>query len=72
MGAANAIHDAIALANGINGLPFHPVADEIEAVFKAYKEERIDWVEKAFENSKAFRTMAGQVKEGLPVLYPMW
>ncbi|KAG9071660.1 hypothetical protein KI688_005873 [Linnemannia hyalina] len=60
VGAANAIHDAIALANGINGLPFHPVADEIEAAFRAYKEERIDWVEKAFENSKAFRTMAGQ------------
>ncbi|KAG9071681.1 hypothetical protein KI688_005894 [Linnemannia hyalina] len=60
VGAANAIHDAIALANGINGLPFHPVADEIEAVFRAYKEERIDWVEKAFDNSKVFRTMAGQ------------
>ncbi|KAF9537001.1 hypothetical protein EC957_009053 [Mortierella hygrophila] len=60
VGAANAIHDAIALANGINGLPFHPVAEEIEAVFRTYKEERIDWVEKAFENSKAFRTMAGQ------------
>ncbi|KAG9071668.1 hypothetical protein KI688_005881 [Linnemannia hyalina] len=60
VGAANAIHDAIALANGINGLPFHPVADEIEAAFRAYKKERIDWVEKAFDHSKVFRTMAGQ------------
>ncbi|KAK5797016.1 hypothetical protein F5H01DRAFT_385353 [Linnemannia elongata] len=60
VGAANAMHDAIALANRINGLPFHPIAEEIEGAFKAYKEERIDWVEKAFENSKAFRTMAGQ------------
>ncbi|KAF9121358.1 hypothetical protein BGX30_002625, partial [Mortierella sp. GBA39] len=60
VGAANAIHDAVALANGINGLPFHPIADEIEAAFRAYKEERIDWVEKAFDNSKVFKTMAGQ------------
>ncbi|KAK5796975.1 hypothetical protein F5H01DRAFT_385415 [Linnemannia elongata] len=60
VGAANAMHDAIALANRINGLPFHPIAEEIEDAFKAYQEERIDWVEKAFENSKAFRTMAGQ------------
>ncbi|KAF9537004.1 hypothetical protein EC957_009056 [Mortierella hygrophila] len=60
VGAANAIHDAIALANGINGLPFHPVAEEIEAVFRTYKEERIDRVEKAFDSSKTFKTMAGQ------------
>ncbi|KAK5801530.1 hypothetical protein F5H01DRAFT_384096 [Linnemannia elongata] len=60
VGAANAMHDAVALANHINGLPFHPVAEEIEAAFKAYKKERIDWVEKAFEHSKVFRTMAGQ------------
>lgn len=71
MGAANAMHDAIALANRINGLPFHPVAEEIEAAFKAYKEERIDWVEKAFDHSKVFRTMAGQVQEGLLALYSM-
>ncbi|KAH7056119.1 hypothetical protein BKA57DRAFT_196861 [Linnemannia elongata] len=65
VGAANAMHDAIALANRINGLPFHHIAEEIEDAFKAYKEERIDWVDKAFENSKAFRTMAGQVRDGL-------
>lgn len=59
------MHDAVALANHINGLSFHPVAEEIEAAFKAYKEERIDWVEKAFEHSKVFRTMVGPVKEGL-------
>ncbi|KAF9532136.1 hypothetical protein EC957_002543, partial [Mortierella hygrophila] len=54
------MHDAIALASGINGLPFHPVADEIEAAFRAYMTERIDWVEKAFGHSKVFRSMAGQ------------
>ncbi|KAK5796906.1 hypothetical protein F5H01DRAFT_418834 [Linnemannia elongata] len=37
VGAANAMHDAIALANRINGLPFHPIAEEIEDAFKAYK-----------------------------------
>ncbi|KAF9120050.1 hypothetical protein BGW39_011704 [Mortierella sp. 14UC] len=60
VGAANALHDAIVLANRINALPFHPIADEIEAAFKAYKDERIDWVREAFESSKIFRTMAGQ------------
>ncbi|KAF9306545.1 hypothetical protein BGZ91_008551 [Linnemannia elongata] len=60
VGAANAMHDAVELANRINGLPFHPIAEEIEAAFKAYKNERIDWAEKALENSKVLKTMAGQ------------
>ncbi|KAG0204215.1 hypothetical protein BGX33_008657 [Mortierella sp. NVP41] len=59
VGAANAMHDAIVLANLINALPFHPIADEIEDAFGAYKKERIDWVKKAFDSSKVFRTMAG-------------
>ncbi|KAF9120515.1 hypothetical protein BGW39_011315 [Mortierella sp. 14UC] len=59
-GAANAMHDAIALANRINGLPFHPMADEIEDAFKEYKAERIDWVNTAFNGSKALKNMAGQ------------
>ncbi|KAF8942271.1 hypothetical protein BGZ47_006654, partial [Haplosporangium gracile] len=59
-GASNAMHDAIALANRINGLPFHPIASEIEAVFKEYQDERIGWVEAAFENSKLMRNMVGQ------------
>ncbi|KAF9117682.1 hypothetical protein BG015_006895, partial [Linnemannia schmuckeri] len=42
-GASNAMHDAIALANRINGLPFHPIASEIEAAFKEYQDERIGW-----------------------------
>ncbi|KAK3813788.1 MAG: hypothetical protein JOS17DRAFT_840621 [Linnemannia elongata] len=60
VGATNAMHDAIVLANRINGLPFHPIAEEIENAFKEYKEERVDWVNKAFESSKAFKTMTGQ------------
>lgn len=56
------MHDAIVLANRINGLPFHPIAEEIENAFKEYKEERVDWVNKAFESSKAFKTMTGQVR----------
>jgi hypothetical protein len=55
------MHDAIVLANRINGLPFHPVSKEIEAAFKAYKKERIEWVGRAFDNSRAFVTMVGQV-----------
>ncbi|KAF9145265.1 hypothetical protein BG015_011952 [Linnemannia schmuckeri] len=60
VGGSNAMHDAIVLANRINGLPFHPVAEEIEAAFKAYKKERIDWVGRASDNSRAFVTMVGQ------------
>ncbi|KAG0367411.1 hypothetical protein BGX24_003232, partial [Mortierella sp. AD032] len=60
VGATNVMHDAIVLANVINGLPFHPIADEIEAAFKAYKDERILWVQEAFDSSKMQRTMIGQ------------
>ncbi|OAQ29844.1 FAD/NAD(P)-binding domain-containing protein [Linnemannia elongata AG-77] len=60
MGATNAMHDALVLANLINGLPFHPVANEIEAAFKAYREERCHWVKDAYEASKIFKAMAGQ------------
>ncbi|KAG0079271.1 hypothetical protein BGZ90_003109 [Linnemannia elongata] len=60
LGATNAMHDALVLANLINGLPFHPVANEIEAAFKAYREERCHWVKDAYEASKIFKTMAGQ------------
>ncbi|KAK3805212.1 MAG: hypothetical protein JOS17DRAFT_808613 [Linnemannia elongata] len=59
-GASNAMHDAIALANRINGLPFHPTADEIEAAFREYQNERAEWVNAAFENSKLMRNMVGQ------------
>ncbi|KAF9545269.1 hypothetical protein EC957_011142 [Mortierella hygrophila] len=59
-GASNAMHDAIALANHINGLPFHPIADEIEAAFKEYQNERFEWVKIAFENSKMMRNVVGK------------
>ncbi|KAF9931287.1 hypothetical protein FBU30_010516 [Linnemannia zychae] len=54
-GAVNAMHDAIVLANYINGLPFHPVVEEIEAAFAAYRAERIEWVERAFVTSSMGR-----------------
>ncbi|KAK5797005.1 hypothetical protein F5H01DRAFT_359381 [Linnemannia elongata] len=60
VGATTAMHDALVLANLINGLPFHPIASEIEAVFAAYKEERLHWVQDAFGASKIFRAMTGQ------------
>ncbi|KAG0271484.1 hypothetical protein BGZ95_000702 [Linnemannia exigua] len=56
-GAVNAIHDAIVLANYIHALPDHPIAEEIEAAFVAYRKERIDHVEHAFTASQAFRNM---------------
>ncbi|KAF9537011.1 hypothetical protein EC957_009045 [Mortierella hygrophila] len=56
-GATNAIHDAIVLANYIHALPDHPIADEIEGAFKAYQEERFEWVQSAFDTSQTFRNM---------------
>ncbi|KAF9922479.1 hypothetical protein FBU30_007368 [Linnemannia zychae] len=60
VGATNAVHDAIVLANRINGLPFHPIIEEIEAAFNEYKTERIDWVMTGFNSSRFLRTMSGQ------------
>ncbi|KAF9905575.1 hypothetical protein EC991_001536 [Linnemannia zychae] len=56
-GATNAIHDAAILANYIDALPDHPIAEEIERAFLAYRADRIPWVEEAFEQSRMFRNM---------------
>ncbi|OAQ29963.1 FAD/NAD(P)-binding domain-containing protein [Linnemannia elongata AG-77] len=56
-GAANAIHDAVTLANYINALPTQPSVEDIHRAFKDYKRERIPWVTEAFESSAIFRTM---------------
>ncbi|KAF9086995.1 hypothetical protein BGX23_008426 [Mortierella sp. AD031] len=60
-GAVNAIHDAIVLANYLFSVPDHPIAGEIEAAFKEYKDERIEWVETAFNTSQLFRNMVDKV-----------
>ncbi|KAF9336617.1 hypothetical protein BGZ91_009926 [Linnemannia elongata] len=57
LGATNAMHDAIVLANLINALPDHPIASEIENAFQAYKDERISWAKEAYNSSKALRDM---------------
>ncbi|KAG0274143.1 hypothetical protein BGZ97_010576, partial [Linnemannia gamsii] len=49
------MHDDVALANRINGLPFHPITEEIEAAFMEYKAESINWVNAAFNTSRVFR-----------------
>ncbi|KAK3835606.1 MAG: hypothetical protein J3R72DRAFT_494074 [Linnemannia gamsii] len=59
-GAVNAMHDAVSLANYINALPHHPSVDEITKVFNAYREERIKWVQEAFNSSKFFKAMAAK------------
>ncbi|KAK3835608.1 MAG: hypothetical protein J3R72DRAFT_451234 [Linnemannia gamsii] len=59
-GAGNAIHDAIVLANYINALPLHPVVEEIEAAFECYKNDRIEWVEKAFGTSQMLQSVVAK------------
>ncbi|KAF9126821.1 hypothetical protein BGW39_006325 [Mortierella sp. 14UC] len=63
-GAVNAMHDALTLANYINALPHHPSADQIAQAFKAYREERIHWVQEAFDTSKIFKVMAAKTIVG--------
>ncbi|KAG0373923.1 hypothetical protein BGX24_011067, partial [Mortierella sp. AD032] len=63
-GAVNAMHDAVILANHINALPHHPTADEITKAFAAFQEERVPWVEEAFDTSKIFKVMAAKTFVG--------
>ena len=63
------MHDAIVLANLINALPEHPTHTEIEKMFKAYKRERLPWVNSASNSSKAFRTMTDAVSAKMAILH---
>ncbi|KAG0207755.1 hypothetical protein BGX33_006649 [Mortierella sp. NVP41] len=56
-GGTNAMHDAVVLANYIHALPDHPTADDIHDAFRAYKDERIEWVKMAFQGSQVMRTL---------------
>ncbi|KAG0062482.1 hypothetical protein BGZ89_010620 [Linnemannia elongata] len=56
-GAGNALQDAVVLANYIHALPLHPVVEEIEAAFEAYKTDRIEWCEKAYATSKMLQSV---------------
>ena len=57
------MHGAIVLANYIYSLSSTSTADEIQGAFEAYKAERIDWVEKAFETSRIFKKMVDTVRK---------
>ncbi|KAG0204213.1 hypothetical protein BGX33_008655 [Mortierella sp. NVP41] len=77
VGAVNAIHDAIVLANLINALPLHPNAEEIEGAFKVYKAERLPWVKEAFGSSRVFKTMSATTVMAKAIRYcakhvPAW
>ncbi|KAG0207758.1 hypothetical protein BGX33_006652 [Mortierella sp. NVP41] len=56
-GGVNAMHDAVVLANYIHALSDHPTAEEIQDAFKAYKNERIEWVKTQFQTSQVMRTL---------------
>ncbi|KAF9340947.1 hypothetical protein BGZ91_011664 [Linnemannia elongata] len=55
VGATNAMHDAIVLANWIHALPNNPTAKEINQAFQMYQDERVPWVLEAFKHSRAFQ-----------------
>ncbi|KAG0203749.1 hypothetical protein BGX33_008919 [Mortierella sp. NVP41] len=58
-GVANAMHDAISLANYIRALSPHPTSKATSRLSGAYTEERFHWVQVAFDTSKMFRSMGG-------------
>ncbi|KAF9127869.1 hypothetical protein BGW39_005505 [Mortierella sp. 14UC] len=61
-GANCAIHDAVALANRIYALPDKSTKADIDKAFQAYRDERIPWVEAAFNSSTMMKSM---VQKGL-------
>lgn len=62
MGAVNAMHDAIALANWINVLPSTSPKD-INMIFSEYKAERYPLAKKAFETSRMLSKLIEKVGE---------
>ena len=67
VGTGNALHDATVLANYIDALPLNPVVEEIEAAFECYKNDRIEWIEKAFGTSQMLQGVADKVKKNIDV-----
>ncbi|KAG0342055.1 hypothetical protein BG000_007093 [Podila horticola] len=55
VGATNAMHDAVVLANWIHALPNNATVKEINQAFQAYQDERMPWVQEAFVHSRAFQ-----------------
>ncbi|KAF8943905.1 hypothetical protein BGZ47_004900 [Haplosporangium gracile] len=60
-GANCAIHDAVALANRIYALPENRTIADIDQAFKAYRDERMPWVEAAFNSSTMMKSMVEQI-----------
>ncbi|KAG0030241.1 hypothetical protein BGZ82_007513 [Podila clonocystis] len=76
MGAVNAMHDAIALANWINVLPSTSPKD-INMIFSEYKAERYPLAKKAFETSRMLsklieKTMVGAIARFVSKNMPVW
>ncbi|KAF9379885.1 hypothetical protein CPB97_008697 [Podila verticillata] len=76
MGAVNAMHDAIALANWINVLPSTSPKD-INMIFSEYKAERYPLAKKAFETSRMLsklieKTMVGAIARFASKNMPVW
>lgn len=62
-GAANAIHDAVTLANWITTLETKSLP-ELEKIFKEYHAERYPVAKAAFNTSQLFSKLATRVKKG--------
>lgn len=71
MGAVNAMHDAIALANWINVLPSTSPKD-INMIFSEYKAERYPLAKKAFETSRMLSKLIEKVRTAQGRREPIW
>ncbi|KAF9927652.1 hypothetical protein FBU30_002991 [Linnemannia zychae] len=76
-GAANAIHDAITIANWIYALPPSPSTEDIEKYFEEYKKERLPKAKAAYNSSQMFHNIIAKPYLGMIATYcfrymPKW
>ncbi|KAG0331990.1 hypothetical protein BG004_001429 [Podila humilis] len=67
IGAINAIHDAVTLANWLSTLRC-PDVNQLQAAFEEYRKERYPIAKEAFESSKMFRQMLAKLRPQAPFL----
>ncbi|KAG0331525.1 hypothetical protein BG004_001631 [Podila humilis] len=76
VGAMNAMHDAVSLANWLSTLRCAD-AKQLEAVFEEYRKERYPFAKEAFESSQMFRVNLGKnmmasLVRGMLKRIPLW
>ncbi|KAF9410196.1 hypothetical protein BGZ94_001724 [Podila epigama] len=64
MGAILAMHDAIALANWLNVIPYNPTVADLEYAFREYQDERMPYVIQGFKHSQSNSRITASSSKG--------